>query len=163
ETQETVTERGKEPETTITQRSQNYASLADTMEARWGYPKPKALKRKVSPLLFAIQALWLFQKAHNGRLPQSSNQGDLDAMLKFRDERLKSAQVDGAFVDDDLIKTLVATVSAEISPVCAIVGGFLAQDILKTLSGKDAPLLNYFLYNGTEGTGLVHHVQKTEA
>lgn len=35
--------------------------------------------------------------------------------------------------------------------MCAIVGGFLAQDILKTLSGKDAPLLNYFLYNGVEG------------
>lgn len=50
-----------------------------------------------------------------------------------------------------ICRTLVGTVSAEIAPVCAIVGGFLAQDILKTLSGKDAPLLNYFLYNGIEG------------
>ena len=48
-------------------------------------------------------------------------------------------------------RTLVGTASAEIAPVCAIVGGFLAQDILKTLSGKDAPLLNYFMYNGLEG------------
>jgi len=48
-------------------------------------------------------------------------------------------------------RTLVSTASAEIAPVCAILGGFLAQDILKTLSGKDAPLLNYFLYNGLEG------------
>ena len=50
-----------------------------------------------------------------------------------------------------IFRTLVSTASAEISPVCAILGGFLAQDILKTLSGKDAPLLNYFLYNGLEG------------
>ena len=46
---------------------------------------------------------------------------------------------------------LVSTSSSEIMPVCAIVGGYLAQDILKTLSGKDAPILNYFLYSGMEG------------
>ncbi|KAF9938921.1 SUMO-activating enzyme subunit 1 [Modicella reniformis] len=163
ETQETSTERGKEPETKITRRSQSYDSLATTLESTWGHPKPKLLKRKVSPLLFAIQALWLFQQQHGGRLPQSGSQEDLTKLSKLRDERLKSAEVDSTFVKDDLLETLVASASAEISPVCAIVGGFLAQDILKTLSGKDAPLLNYFLYNGIEGTGLVHHVQKLNA
>ncbi|KAG0319390.1 SUMO-activating enzyme subunit 1 [Dissophora globulifera] len=163
EAQEPATERGKEPETTITQRSQSYDSLASTLEATWAYPKPRALRRKVSPLFFAIQVLWQFQQEHGGRLPQSGHADDLAAMLRLRDARLKEAQVDGSFVDDELIQTLVGSASAEISPVCAIVGGFLAQDILKTLSGKDAPLLNYFMYNGIEGTGLVHHVQKTQA
>ncbi|KAK3808468.1 MAG: SUMO-activating enzyme subunit 1 [Benniella sp.] len=161
ETQEPATERGKEPETKITQRSQSYDSLASTLETTWGNPKPKVLRRKVSPLLFAIQVLWMFQQKHDGRLPLISNEEDLDEIFSLRDERLKSAEVDSGFVDDDLLRTLVTSATAEISPVCAIVGGFLAQDILKTLSGKDAPLLNYFLYNGIEGTGLVHHVQKT--
>ncbi|KAF9998393.1 SUMO-activating enzyme subunit 1 [Entomortierella chlamydospora] len=163
ESQGQVTERGKEPETTVTYKSQSYDSLSSTLECFWGFPKPRVLKRKVSPLFFAIQVLWLFQQAHGGRLPQGGNQQDLEAMFKLRDERLKSAQVDNSFVEDELLQTLVETASAEISPVCAIVGGFLAQDILKALSGKDSPLLNYFLYNGIEGTGLVHHVQKTEA
>ncbi|KAG0063337.1 SUMO-activating enzyme subunit 1 [Linnemannia elongata] len=163
EIKETSLDKGKEPETTTSHLSQDYDSLASTLETSWGYPKPKALKRKVSPLFFAIQILWLFQLAHGGRLPQASSQDDLEALFKLRDERLQSAQVDGGFVDNDLLQTLVGTVSAEIAPVCAIVGGFLAQDILKTLSGKDAPLLNYFLYNGIEGTGLVHHVQKKNA
>ncbi|KAF9191766.1 SUMO-activating enzyme subunit 1 [Haplosporangium sp. Z 767] len=160
EIQEPATEKGK---TTITHRSQDYDSLACTLQTYWGYPKPRALRRKASPLFFAFQVLWLFQQAHGGRLPLSNSQEDMEAMYKLRDERLKTAQVDPTFVEDDLIQTLVSTVSAEIAPVCAIVGGFLAQDILKTLSGKDAPLLNYFLYNGIEGTGLVHHVQKTHA
>ncbi|KAF9198254.1 SUMO-activating enzyme subunit 1 [Haplosporangium sp. Z 27] len=162
ETQGSVTERGKEPETIITHKSQSYSSLASTLECSWGYPKPKVLRRKVSPLFFAIQVLWLFQQANGGRLPQSGNKQDLDTLFKLRDERLKSAQVDNTFVPDDLLQTLAETASAEISPVCAIVGGFLAQDILKTLSGKDSPLVNYFLYNGIEGTGLVHHVGKAE-
>ncbi|KAF8940471.1 hypothetical protein EDD21DRAFT_333904 [Dissophora ornata] len=163
EAQEPVTEKGKEPETTITHRSQTYDSLSSTLESSWAYPKPRVLRRKVSPLFFAIQVLWLFQQAHGGRLPQAGSQEDLNEMYTLRDERLKSAQVEGAFVEDDLIQTVIATASAEISPVCAIVGGFLAQDILKTLSGKDAPLLNYFVYNGIEGTGMMHHVQKTLA
>ncbi|KAF9124780.1 SUMO-activating enzyme subunit 1 [Mortierella sp. 14UC] len=160
EVQEASVDKSKEPETVISHRSQDYDSLASTLETCWGYPKPKALKRKVSPLFFAIQILWLFQLAHGGRLPDASSREDLEAIFKLRNERLTSAQVDNAFVDDDLLQTLADTALAEIAPVCAIVGGFLAQDILKTLSGKDAPLLNYFLYNGLEGTGLVHHVQK---
>ncbi|KAF9540460.1 SUMO-activating enzyme subunit 1 [Mortierella hygrophila] len=157
EQKETPLDKSKEPETTTSHLSQDYDSLVSTLETSWGYPKPKALKRKVSPLFFAIQILWLFQLGNGGRLPHASSHDDLEALFKLRDERLKSAQVDGGFVDNDLLHT----VSAEIAPVCAIVGGFLAQDILKTLSGKDAPLLNYFLYNGIEGTGLVHHVQKS--
>ncbi|KAF9173730.1 SUMO-activating enzyme subunit 1 [Mortierella sp. AD010] len=157
ESQSQATERGKEPETTVTHKSQSYDSLSSTLECFWGFPKPRALRRKVSPLFFAIQVLWLFQQAHGGRLPQGGDQQDLEAMFKLRDERLKSAQVDNSFVEDELLQTFVETASAEISPVCAIVGGFLAQDILKALSGKDSPLLNYFLYNGIEGTGLVHH------
>ncbi|KAG0378165.1 SUMO-activating enzyme subunit 1 [Mortierella sp. AD032] len=145
EVHEPSVDKGKDSETVISHRSQDYDSLASTLETSWGYPKPKVLKRKL---------------ANGGRLPDTSSQEDMDALLKLRDERLESAQVDGTFVDNDLLQTLVGTASAEIAPVCAIVGGFLAQDILKTLSGKDAPLLNYFLYNGLEGTGLVHHVEK---
>ncbi|KAF9576261.1 hypothetical protein EC968_009823 [Mortierella alpina] len=163
ESQEPVSEKGKEPETTISHKSQDYDSLSSTMQTCWGFPKPRVLKRKVSPLFFAIQVLWLFQQENNGRLPQSNSEEDMASMFRLRDERLKTAQVDPTFVEDDLLQTLVSTATAEIAPVCAILGGFLAQDILKTLSGKDAPLLNYFLYNGLEGTGLVHHIQKTIA
>ncbi|KAF9436229.1 SUMO-activating enzyme subunit 1 [Entomortierella beljakovae] len=150
----TVVEKGKEPETIVTHKNQSYDSLANTLDCSWGFPKPRALRRKVSPLFFAIQVLWRFQQEHSGRLPQSGSQQDWDVMLKLRDEKLKSSQVDSAFVEDELLQTLVDSASAEISPVCAIVGGFLAQDILKTLSGKDAPLLNYFLYSGIEDRDL---------
>ncbi|KAG0203268.1 SUMO-activating enzyme subunit 1 [Mortierella sp. GBA30] len=160
ESHEPAREKGKESETIISHKSQDYESLSNTMDTCWGNPKPKVLKRSVSPLFFAIQVLWLFQQENNGRMPQGSSQEDMAAMFRLRDERLRTAQVNPAFVDDDLLQTLAATASAEISPVCAILGGFLAQDILKTLSGKDAPLLNYFMYNGFEGTGLVHNIHK---
>ncbi|KAF9580034.1 hypothetical protein BGW38_003476, partial [Lunasporangiospora selenospora] len=147
---EPAVEKGKEPEKIVEQRAQTYDSLESTMSVTFGYPKARALNRKASPLLFAIQILWAFQQAHEGRLPQVDDLDDMATMCRLRDEKLLSAEVDGQFVGDDLLRTLVSTAAAEIAPVCAIVGGFLAQDILKTLSGKDAPLLNYFLYNGLQ-------------
>ena len=43
----------------------------------------------------------------------------------------------------------------ELSPICAVVGGILGQEILKVLSGKDEPLSNTFVYGGEEGFGLM--------
>lgn len=47
------------------------------------------------------------------------------------------------------------------SAVCAVVGGFLAQDILKVLAAKDKPTHNFFFYDAMEGYGLVETVFST--
>ena len=44
---------------------------------------------------------------------------------------------------------------SELSPVAAIVGGVLAQEIIKVISNKDAPHNNFFLYNPIESCGVV--------
>lgn len=37
------------------------------------------------------------------------------------------------------------------APVAAIVGGVLAQEIIKVLSAKELPIQNWFYYNGLDG------------
>jgi ubiquitin-like 1-activating enzyme E1 A len=39
--------------------------------------------------------------------------------------------------------------------VCAIVGGVLAQEMIKALTAKDEPFNNHFLYDGYHGNGTV--------
>jgi hypothetical protein len=46
----------------------------------------------------------MFQQKHDGRLPFISNEDDLAEVFNLRDERLKSAEVDSGFVDDDLLR-----------------------------------------------------------
>lgn len=41
------------------------------------------------------------------------------------------------------------------SPICAVVGGVLGQDILKALSAREAPLANFFVFDSTVGGGTV--------
>lgn len=44
---------------------------------------------------------------------------------------------------------------SELSPVCAVVGGVLAQEVIKAISAKDRPYSNSFLYNGQQNTGII--------
>ena len=44
---------------------------------------------------------------------------------------------------------------SELSPVCAVVGGVLAQEVIKALSAKDRPYTNSFLYDGQQGSGII--------
>jgi ubiquitin-like 1-activating enzyme E1 A len=71
-------------------------------------PVKKRVNMNLCDLLFELAltflVLWLFQLANGGRLPLSSSQEDMVALFKLRDERLRSAQVDSSFVDDDLLQ-----------------------------------------------------------
>ena len=50
---------------------------------------------------------------------------------------------------------MVTTAIHEFSPVCAVIGGMLAQDILKALGVREAPLANFFAFDGNTGGGNV--------
>ena len=52
-------------------------------------------------------------------------------------------------------RTAVTTANHEFAPVCAVVGGMLAQDILKALGVREAPLANFFTFDGSTGAGNV--------
>jgi ubiquitin-like 1-activating enzyme E1 A len=53
---------------------------------------------------------------------------------------------------------MVNLLFSELSPVAAIVGGVLAQEIIKVISNKDEPHKNFFLFNPLESAGVVEDV-----
>lgn len=50
-------------------------------------------------------------------------------------------------------RALSTTSAHEFSPVCAVIGGMLGQDILKALAAREAPIANFFTFDGNIGTG----------
>ncbi len=56
-------------------------------------------------------------------------------------------------VDPAAIATLVASRGRELSPVAAIVGAMAANEVVKVVTRKDAPLTNFLLFDGMEGEG----------
>jgi ubiquitin-like 1-activating enzyme E1 A len=56
-------------------------------------------------------------------------------------------------VDPAAIATLVAWRAQELSPVAAIVGAMAANEVVKVVTRRDAPLNNFLLFDGMEGEG----------
>ncbi|GBG28219.1 Myosin-12 [Hondaea fermentalgiana] len=63
-------------------------------------------------------------------------------------------------VDHEAVLELVrgAQLGTELSPTCAVVGGIVGQELLKAMSGKDAPLDNFFFFDGISGGGIVRRI-----
>eukprot|EP00962_Isochrysis_galbana_P002429 scaffold644_cov126-Isochrysis_galbana.AAC.9 len=47
--------------------------------------------------------------------------------------------------------------STELAPVCAIMGGMVAAEVIKIISGKDAPINNLFLFDAATTSGEARH------
>ena len=45
---------------------------------------------------------------------------------------------------------------SEIAPVCAFLGGQLAQDVINVVGGKEQPIQNMLLFDGEESKGPVY-------
>nr|VWO96037.1 Mannitol dehydrogenase [Ganoderma boninense] len=58
-------------------------------------------------------------------------------------------------IPKELLETVATTAAHELSPVCAVVGGLLAQDILKALAAREPPIANFFTFDGNLGGGTV--------
>jgi len=53
--------------------------------------------------------------------------------------------------NDAELKHLATVAMAEISPVCAVIGGVLGNEVIKILSGKGEPANNTLLFDGMDG------------
>lgn len=107
----------------------------------------KKIKR-TGPSFIVLRVLQNFRE-NFGRDPSFKTRSeDMAKLLAIRDEIAPNSAPDSAFVH----------VFAQISPVAAIVGGELAQEIIKAVSQKEAPHNNVFLFDPATCCGYVETV-----
>ena len=106
-----------------------------------------------------MQAIFEFQ-SREGCSPRNSKREDDTALLKrLRDDIATNIELPAKnkLTNEDG-DTLLEMLFSELSPVAAIVGGVLSQEIIKVISNKDAPHKNFFLYNPMASCGVVESV-----
>ncbi|KAH7885229.1 hypothetical protein F5I97DRAFT_1883818 [Phlebopus sp. FC_14] len=132
-----------------------YSPMHMALRHRWSALTKRQTKELNPAIVHTILALWEYQKLH-GKLPES-----LDAapdLQNIANSMLSAADVNRQVLSSiplDLIKTMCTSAAHEFSPVCAVVGGMLAQDILKALAAREAPIANFFVFDGATGSGTV--------
>ncbi|ORX62117.1 hypothetical protein DM01DRAFT_1298688 [Hesseltinella vesiculosa] len=158
EKHQTPANKSDEPIVTRTTHVETYQPLCKSLEKNWSTMSAKAIKKRISPIAFLIQILLKYQL----KSPQFPSDTEIDELVKDKDIWLQAVGVnDTSVLDDEILKGL-SLYQTELPPIAAIIGGVLAQEVIKVLSAKELPVQNWFYYNGYDGSGLIHQLESTE-
>ncbi|XP_028817424.1 SUMO-activating enzyme subunit 1 [Denticeps clupeoides] len=140
-------------ETTMVKKTASFCSLKEALEVDWMGGKAKTNFKNIPVGYFLLQVLLKF-RTDKGRDPQpDSYTEDSGLLLQMREDVLEAMGVS----IDLLPPNFVSYCFSEMSPVCAVVGGVLGQEIVKALSQRDAPHRNFFFFDGLKGSGVVDY------
>ncbi|GHJ89431.1 hypothetical protein NliqN6_5833 [Naganishia liquefaciens] len=157
-----------------TKRCADYAPFCEAFTKEGNNPF-KGLKRnetreKLPALVLGVLSVWEYQARH-GALPTSEDATEeLMAIAEAKRVELGINEKALAVVPPDMItyviinlkSHLATTAPAEFAPSAAILGGLLAQDILRALSRKEKPVMGLCVVDCMAGTGAVSRWGVTE-
>lgn len=127
-----------------------YPSLEEAVAAPW----PRLGSKRfgpVSPCFVKARVLAEFERTHG----RAAAAGDARDVLAVASALLSVNGMDPEGFTADDAAALAAVATAELAPVCAVLGGVIGQEVVKYVSGKGAPIENYFALNALTGEGKV--------
>jgi ubiquitin-like 1-activating enzyme E1 A len=136
-------------ETKVVQKEMTFVSLSTALNFEAG----KYLNVKHLPRLYLLLQVFLSFHESRGHYPHSASTDDVDDLIAVKRNLFNKWNLDQSLLPDCFASQSLS----ELSPVCAVVGGVLGQEVVKAVSGRDHPLDNFFFYDGVQGSGVVHH------
>ncbi|VDO92037.1 unnamed protein product [Soboliphyme baturini] len=128
---------------------ESYHPLEHVLDVQWKTKKVQKGGRRAKMLsdsYFVFQVLFRFTNIR-GSFPFGSQQ-DMVILRKLRDEVL--AEFDKCTEKVEFSASFADYIFGQLSPVCAILGGFLASQIINAISEKVQPFNNAIFYDGFE-------------
>nr|CAB3265847.1 SUMO-activating enzyme subunit 1-like [Phallusia mammillata] len=140
-----------EKDTVSVLKAVKHCSYEESLKEDWSKRSRRSL-RQSSQVFFILQIIDNFRKQFDC-LPQL-NEDNSESLKKIKEEVLLKFGVNSNFVNDNFTNFCCSA----LSPICAIVGGVLGQEVIKVISKKDAPHENYFFFDGTNHSGVVDNI-----
>jgi ubiquitin-activating enzyme E1 len=106
-----------------------------------------------------IQALHKFSDAHNGQLPRAHNDADAAEIFKIA-QTLVGEGEEKVELDEKVLRELSYQARGDLNPMAAFFGGLAAQEVLKAVSGKFNPIIQWLYFDSLES--LPNSVQRSE-
>ena len=100
-------------------------------------------------LHIGIQALHAFQEQHESNLPRPHNEADAKTVVELA-SKLASAADPPVELDTKLITELSYQARGDLNPIAAFFGGLAAQEVLKAVSGKFNPIVQWMYVDSLE-------------
>lgn len=96
-----------------------------------------------------FQALHRFAKAHGGNLPKPHNEADASEVFQIA-QSIASGTKDRVELDEKLLRDLSYQARGDLGPMAAFFGGLAAQEVLKAVSGKFHPIVQWLYFDSLE-------------
>ncbi|EEE52135.1 hypothetical protein OsJ_33963 [Oryza sativa Japonica Group] len=129
-----------------------YPSLQEAISVPW-----KNLPRKTTKLYFAMRVLENYESSE-GRNACEASLSDRPAVLALRKDMCDKMSLSESQIPTALLERLLAAGKKQHPPVCAILGGILGQEVIKSISGKGDPIKNFFYYDAADGKGIAEDI-----
>uniref|UniRef100_A0A8C6LFD1 SUMO1 activating enzyme subunit 1 n=1 Tax=Nothobranchius furzeri TaxID=105023 RepID=A0A8C6LFD1_NOTFU len=120
-------------ETTVVKKTVRFCTLKEALEVDWRSEKARAALKRTPLDYFLLLGMESQKKIQ--KISRNSERMFLCLVILF------------LFVRSYCF--------SEMSPVCAVVGGVLGQEVVKALSQRDAPHRNFFFFDARKGNGMV--------
>lgn len=95
-----------------------------------------------------FQALDAF-KAETGHLPRPANASDAERVVALS-KSINEVAESKAEIDESVLRKLAHNATSEISPIAAMFGGVVGQEVVKAVSGKFHPLFQWLYFDSIE-------------
>ena len=96
-----------------------------------------------------FQALHAFAENHGGELPRPHKDEDASEVLKHA-QSLAGEGEQKVELDEKLIRELSYQARGDLNPMAAFFGGLAAQEVLKSVSGKFNPIVQWLYFDSLE-------------
>lgn len=126
-----------------------YKSLKDAINEPEYVISDFAKWERPGQLHVAFQALDKFTESQK-RLPKPGNSDDGSKLVEFAKSvnQAWSQKLDS--IDEDLMKIFASQATGEMTPMNSVVGGIVAQEVMKACSGKFNPIQQYLYFDSLE-------------
>lgn len=130
-----------------------YVPLQNALSADWSKPelRSRLRPRRGDPSYFVMKILLRFRDEFNRNPDPAKRKSDYEIILRMRDELVKELNLSAGFISNAQLYDVFGIVSGS----AAVVGGVIAQEVVKAVSQREPPHNNMFFFNPVKCVGFV--------
>ncbi|GFU03225.1 SUMO-activating enzyme subunit 1 [Trichonephila clavipes] len=137
--------RNKHEKETLTLVNVDYCPLGPALGVKIG----AGVNRKVNKVFVLMNVMNNFREMNNRCVNPGNREAEIEELKSVRVFTLQNL----GFQENKVSDEMLGCVFGELSPVCAAVGGVMANEIIKGITRKGDPIHNFFLFDGETCTG----------
>jgi ubiquitin-like 1-activating enzyme E1 A len=112
------------------------------------FMRHKRRLKAVTPVLTGLRALWEFMTLNNNRFPNPNARPDMEMFTRIATSKHAALGLPSETLTSGFLRSFLQNIGSEITPVAAILGGQLAQDVINVLGQTQQPIQNMVIFDG---------------